>query len=264
MDARLRPRRGLPAGGPRRRRGGVHAHRPLATDRGEAAAAVGHAPAARAGRPGLRPGEAGVDARDRRRERVGPDRVRQPGAGFRELRDPGPLRDAGPEGAVAASAAGGPPAFGLFDDGARQRGLRSHFAFHRGCAERQRVGDQWPQVVHVQRHDRGLPDRHGGDGSRRRALRAGVDDHRAGGCGWPEEGAQHPDYGRRARALRLWPRRDSLRGRAGARREPTGQARCRLSHRAGSVGPGAHPSLHALAGPGAARLRHAVRARTPA
>ena len=126
------------------------------------ARAVGGAPAARAGRAGLRPGQARADARDPRHEPVRAGRVRQPGARLRQLRDPRAGRDRRPEGAVAAPAAGGRPALGVLDDRARQRGQRPDAAADARGRGRRRLGDQRPQVVLDQRLGRRLPDRDGG------------------------------------------------------------------------------------------------------
>ena len=59
-------------------------------------------------------------------------------------------------------------------------GLGPDRAAHARRARRRRLGPQRPQVVLLERLDRRLPDRHGGDRSRRAAPPARVDVHRAG------------------------------------------------------------------------------------
>src|SRR6266851_3985660 len=113
------------------------------------------------GWPGLRAGEARPDARDRRRQRVGADCVRQPGPRLRQLRGPRHLRHRGAEATLAAPTTRWPDPLRVFHDRAQHRRLGPDAALdHRGARPR-RVGDQRPQVVHVERHDRRLPHSHG-------------------------------------------------------------------------------------------------------
>ena len=225
-------------------------YRPL-QEQVQGARAVGRAPAARARRPGLRPGQARADARDPRHLAVRAERVRLPGAGLRQQRDPRARRHRRAEGALAASAAGRRPAVGLLDDRARHRRRRPDAAAHaRGSTRRRRVGDQRPQVVLLQRVDRRLPDRHGGDRPRRAAAPARVDVHRPGRHARREHRARRPDDGAPRGVLRQArrPRRDPLRGRA--RPAPThllGARGRRLPDRPAPARPGPHPPLHALA-----------------
>src|SRR6516225_4885841 len=72
---------------------------------GAPAGAVGHAPRARARRPGLRTVEAGAVERDPRALVVGAHRLRLPGTRHRERRDHRPLRHRRAEGALPAAAA---------------------------------------------------------------------------------------------------------------------------------------------------------------
>ncbi len=158
MDARLRPRRGVSPRGPRCGRGRLPARDPAAPGGGEEGEALGHPPATRIGRPGLRSGEARPDARDRRRHRVGADRVRQPGPRLRQLRGPRHLRHRSAKKALAAPASRRPDPLRVLDDRTQQRRLGSDDALDHRCARRRRMGDQRPQMVHVERHDRRLPD----------------------------------------------------------------------------------------------------------
>src|SRR5437773_9278992 len=64
---------------------------------------------------------------------------------------------------MALSAARRAAAVGFFDDRAQHRRLRPDAAFVDSSARRRRVGYQRPQVVHVERHGRGLPDHDGRD-----------------------------------------------------------------------------------------------------
>ncbi len=66
MDARLRPRRDHPAGDARPRPRDLRPHHRAAEGAGQGAGPVGRAPAARAGRRRVRPGQARADARDPR------------------------------------------------------------------------------------------------------------------------------------------------------------------------------------------------------
>ncbi len=154
-------------------------------------------------------------------------------------------------------------ALGVLDDRARCGRIRPDAVADLGCARRRRVGDQRAQVVHLQRIGGGLLDRDGGDQSRRPSVPGVVDDHRAGRRrrGWTivRDVATMEDPGHGVRALRE-PRRDSLRRRAGAGREPGGKGGLGLRAGAAAARPGTDPPLHALAGAVAAGLRHALRA----
>ncbi len=95
-------------------------HRP-AQGRGPQAGVVGRPPAARHGRPRLRPGEARADARDPRAVRVRPGDLRQPGARFRQRRTDRGRRHRGSEGALDAAAPRRQDALLLLDDRADGR-----------------------------------------------------------------------------------------------------------------------------------------------
>ena len=265
LDAPVRARRDLPPRdpGPRLR------HR----DRGDQAAAgpgqgagpVGVPPSPRARGRGVRPGQARPHARDPRPDPVRPGGVRQQRPRLGQRRAAGHRhRVLGPGGAaraVAAAPAGRAHAQRVLDDRARGRRRPDHDHHHRG-AGRGRVGDRRPQVVHQQRLGGRLPHRDGGDQPRRPPLPGVLDDRRPGrhpgGRHRPRRG-HHGGSGRALREVRR-PRRDPLPRGAGALREP-GRARGRrIPPGPEAAGPGPHPSLHALAGPVQAGLRHAVRA----
>ena len=97
---------------------------------------------------------------------------------------------------------------------------------------------------------------------RQRAVQALLDDHRADRHAGREHPARRAHDGRarppHRRARR--PRRDPLRGRAGAVREHRRQPGRRLRAGPEAPRPGPHPPRHALAGPEPAGLRHALRA----
>ncbi|CAA9487600.1 MAG: Acyl-CoA dehydrogenase, partial [uncultured Solirubrobacteraceae bacterium] len=265
LDARLRARGDLADRDDLRgaRSGGLRPRHGAAAGAGQGARAVGGAPAARARRPGLRPGQARPDARDPRHHAVRPDRLRQPGARLGQLGDPRARRLRRPEGAVPAPAARGRPALRVLDDRAAHRRRRPDAARDDRRARGRRVGRQRPQVVLLERQRRRLPDRDGGHRPRGAPLPEGVDDHRAGrhaGCADP---ARHPDDGAPGRALRP-PRRalgDRLRERPRAEGEPPRAAGRRLPDRPAPPRAGTHPPLHALARRLAAGVRHALRAR---
>ena len=100
------------------------------------------------------------------RTAVGPARLRLPGAGRRQRRDPPPVRHRRAEGALALPARRRRDPLVLLDDRARGAGLRSDDAAHACGARRRRLGDRRPQVVLVGRRGRGVRDRHGGHRSR--------------------------------------------------------------------------------------------------
>ena len=219
--------------------------------------------AARPRRAGLRPGQARPHARDPGLVAVRAQRLRQPGARLGQLRGPRAGRHRRAEGALAAPAAGGRPQVGLLDDRARDRGLGPDRAAHARRARRRRLGPQRPQVVLLERLDRRLPHRHGGHRARRPTPPARLDVHRAGRHPGRDDRPRRGDDGAPGRVLRQarQPRRDPLRGRPPRPRGAAGGGRRRLPHRPAPPRPRAHPSLHALAGRVAARLRHALRAR---
>ena len=72
---------------------------------GQGTGAVGRAPEPGAGRPGLRPGQAGPAERDRRPVTLGPFGFRIAGPRLRQRRDPRAVRHRGAEEALPASAA---------------------------------------------------------------------------------------------------------------------------------------------------------------
>ena len=173
VDARIRPRGDLSG---RADRGGDRQRRPradlrVAAPQRQGAWAVGGSPASGAGRSGLRPGEARTDERGARRLHLRAVRLRLPGARLRQQRDPRARRHAGAEGALAASAAERRAALRVLDDRARDAGLGPDAAPVARRPGRRGLHPQRPQVVHLERVDFGLPDRHGRDGSRSSAAR---------------------------------------------------------------------------------------------
>ena len=127
---------------------------------------------------------------------------------------------------------------------------------------RRRVDHQRPQVVHLQRVDRRLPDRDGGVGSGRQIAPACLDVHRrrgrSGRPGRARRGHDGAPVGE-LRSLRQ-PRGGALRGRPRARRGAAGSTGRRVPHRPAAAVSGPDPSLHAVARGGATRVRHVVRA----
>ena len=97
--------------------------------------------------------------------------------------DPREVRHRGAEAEVADPAHRGDDGVGLLDDRARQRRAPTRARSRpRARPRRRRVGDQRPQVVHVERHARRLLHRHvphRGPGRRRRPQRHDDADHRA-------------------------------------------------------------------------------------
>ena len=227
---------------------------------------MGRPPAAGHGRPRLRPGEARPDARDPRPAGLGPSIFgnNAPDSGNTELIAVGgteeqkerwmqPLLD----GKIRSC-------FSMTEPGA---GADPTLLDHHGGARRRRVGHQRPQVVLVERLDGRLPHRDGRDRRPRRHAVPGVlDVHR------PD---RHARREHRARRARPWPSpttsraspaatpRSSTRT-CGSRSRTSSAARpARPGLRAGPEAPRPrpHPPRHALARPGPAGLRHAVRAR---
>ena len=223
---------------------------------------MGRTPPAGPRRPGLRSSEARPDARDPRHVVLRVECVRLPGARLRQQRDPRARRHAGAEGALAPPTARRGAQVGVLDDGAGDARLGPDAAAHACCARRRRVRPERAQVVHVERLDRGLPDRDGRDRPGCCAPRARLDVHRAGRCPGREHGAGRCQHGASLRALRDARRahRDHLRGRAPRPRGPARKRRRGLPHLAAAARPWSHPPLHAVARAGAARLRHDVRA----
>ncbi len=224
VDARLRARGGVPARDARSDvRPGAGAD-PAAAGAGQGGGAVGGAPAAGAGWHGLRAGAAGADARDPGAVAAGAGGVRQQCAGLGERGVAGGgyrgVGERGAAGAVVAAVAGWGAAVGLLDDRARHGWIRSDAVADVGGAGRRGVGDQRAQVVHIQRVRGGLPDRDGGDQSRRAPVLGVVDDHRAGRHAGRRHRAGRLDHGGPAHAVRALrePRRDHLHRRAGAGR----------------------------------------------
>ena len=176
-------------------------------------------------------------------------------------------RHQGAEEEVAGAAARRRAAQRVLDDRARGRRLRSQADPHARAARRRRVGDRRPQVVHLERVARRLPDHDGGDRSRRATrsrgrrcsscrpstpgmkivrdvpmhVRPGPQDRRSGR---PLRGASTTAA---ASPSRTWWRR--------------GGDRTGLRAGAEAARPRPHPPRHALARHLAARLRHDVRAR---
>jgi alkanesulfonate monooxygenase SsuD/methylene tetrahydromethanopterin reductase-like flavin-dependent oxidoreductase (luciferase family) len=130
--------------------------------------------ARRARRPGLRPAEARAAQRDPRPLAVGTDRVRVPGAGHGQRGNHRPLRHPGAEGALPAAAARRRDVLLLLDDRA-PCGRRPHDVQDPCRQGRRRVGRQRLEVLLVERQDRELPDRHGGDEPRREPVPGHVD-----------------------------------------------------------------------------------------
>ena len=220
-----------------RRRARAGAARPdlrAAAGAGQGARAVGGAPGPRAGRPGLRPGQARAHARDPRDLALRAQRVRQPGARLRQQRDPRAGRDARsrrsatctrcwPGDLKSAFSMTEPDSAGLGPDAAedprrpRRRRLRHHRA----------------QVVLLQRLDRRLPHRHGGHRPRRAPAPARDDVPRARRHAGRDDPARRPDDGAPAGVLRQArrPRGDPLRGRPGPGRRPPRRRGRGLPHR---------------------------------
>ena len=230
---------------------------------GPGAGPVGRASRPRARRPGLRPGQARADARDPRQQ---PDRAagvrqrrRRTRATRRSSRSPArPSRRSG----ICIRCWPATCAVRVQHDRARHRRLGPDAAADARGARRRRVGDQRPQVVHLQRLDRRLPDRDGGHRSRGAAAPARLDVHRRrrharGRIVRDVATMEHPydsfgRYGNHAEILYEDVRvpADALLGAAGRR----------LPDRPAAPVPGPHPSLHALARGGPPGVRHALRA----
>ena len=140
-------------------------------------------------------------------------------------------------------------AFSMTEPERRRRPDAAHDA---GGPRRRRVGDQRPQVVHVERLGRRLPHRDGRHQPRRAPVPGQLDDHRAHrharastSCATSPT-MEHPDDGTGAVRRSLG---DHLPRRARAVREPRRQRGRRLRARPEAPRPGSHPPLHALAGP---------------
>ena len=191
--------------------------------------------------PGPRLHERGTGLRHRRRQPLW-----RRGAQLRQPDHPRQVRHRGPEAEVAHPARRRRDGVGLLDDGTAQRRLRPAVAHDQRRARRRRVGDQRPQVVHIQRYRCRLLHRHG---ARRRLRRS-----RQGPPG--NDGAVHrPDCDQgcehRPRHRNLGPTDvRPLRGRLRRRAHPQGQ-HPRPGRAGPSGGPGparrrAHLPLHEL------------------
>ena len=205
-------------------------------------------------RAGLRPGEAGPAQRDPRPYPLRPDRVRVPGAGLGQRRDPRPLRDAGAEGALPRAAAAQRHRVGVLDDRAAGR-VGPDAVRHPRRARRRRVGHQRREVVLLTRQLRVLPDRAGGDRPRRARPPADVDVRRAQG----DARRQHPAQRAGVRARRRDPLLHPLRGRADPQGPPARRAGRGVRGRPDPPRRRAHPPRHAHRGGRQASLRHDVR-----
>ena len=193
---------------------------------GQATRTVGHPPRTRTGRPGLRTAQARAAERDPGPLAVGADRLRLPGTRHRQRRDHRALRHRRTEAALPAAAARRRAVLLLLDDRtARRRG--SDTVHDQRRARRRRLGDQRLEVLLLQRQDRVVPDRHGGDESRSQRLPGHVDVPGAHRHAWREDRPQHRSA-RRARGRGLT-RADPLRQRAGAVARRCSAARDRRS-----------------------------------
>ena len=251
LDGGVRPSRDLAVGGdlarprPGRAVGGDRA----AAGAGQAARAVGHAPATGARRAGHGPGAPGPDARDPRQLADRAAGIRQRRAGLRQLGDPRDGRHRRAEGALAAPAARRRPAQRVQHDRARHARLGPHAAAHARDARRRRVGDRRAQVVLLQRLDRRLPDRHGRHRPRRARLAARVDVHRAARHARRGDRARRAHDGASVGAVRRLRRAlgDPLRERPRGRRRAARRRRRRVHARPGSAS-GRGASITACAG----------------
>ncbi len=223
---------------------------------------MGRAFAARAWRWWLRAGETGADARNSRCLCLCSQRFREQRAGFRQCRAVGFGRQRRTEAALDVSIVGRKTAQRVLNDRAGRSRRRPDPADHPGRTGRRRMGDQRPQMVHVQRLDGRFPDCHGGHRSGRGTASAGVDDRRTSRHSWSPDPARHPDHGAPVRTDRRarWACRDHLRGCpcAGGKSDRGGRRRFRTGAEAAGTGP--DPPLHALARPVAPSVRHALRA----
>ena len=196
--------------------------------------------------------------RDPRPLAVGADRLRLPGARHRQRRDHRPLRHARAEGALPAAAARRRDLLLLLDDRAprRRRPDDVHDPRRQG---RRRVGHQRLEVLLVERQDRVVPHRHGGDQPRRERRT------RACRCSWSRPtrrasnivrnvGLGGEPLGEGSHALIHY---DDVRvpGRRAARRRGPG-----VRHRPDPARRRPHPPRHAHHRPGPEGARHDVRA----
>ena len=212
---------------------------------------VGHPPRPRARRPGLRPAQAVAAQRDPRPLAVGADHLRLPGARHRQRRDHRPLRHRRAEGALPAPAARGRDLLLLLDDRAARR-RRPDAVQDPGGAGRRRVGHQRLEVLLVQRQDRRVPHRHGGDQPRRQRLQGhvdvpGADRHAGRRASCATSGLAGEPLGEGS------PRPHPLRRRAGAGRRAARRRGPGVRHRPDPPRRRAHPPRHAHDRPGPAR-----------
>ena len=190
----------------------------------------------------------------------GQRRLRVPGTGRGQRRDPAHVRHRRAEGALAAAARRRADPLVLLDDRARGAGLRPDDAPHARGARRRRMGDRRPQVVLVGSRRRGVRDRDGRHRPRRGPARPRDADHRprrhAGRRRRPPD-RRHGSHGQGlVDALRGALHRRPRAGLEHARRRGR-----RLPDRAEAPRPGPHPPRDALARPDAARLRADVHLR---
>ena len=159
-DRTARPRLPPPAVHPARRQP-AQGHRP-AQGRGQAARPMGDTPGIRLGRPGLRTAQARPAQRDSRAIAVGADHLRLPGTRHRQCRDHRALRHRRTEDEVPEAAARRRTVLVLLDD-RTACGRGPDPVHHAGGSRRRRLGHQRLEVLLLQRENRLVPDRDGGD-----------------------------------------------------------------------------------------------------
>ena len=211
-----------------------------AASRGPQAQALGLPSRARTRRPGLRPGQACADERDPRPLAFRTHRFRLPGAGFRQRRDSRQVRHARAEKALSRTAARQRDRLVLLDDRAAGRRRPQGFHHARRTAWRQ-LGDQRREMVLLQRALFLVPDRDGGHGSRRAAIQAALDLHRAD----RRSGREHRAQRRRRPGGQRHPRLRALSGCPRAQGPSAGTARRRLRSGADAARRRADPSRDA-------------------
>ena len=250
MDEARVPERAPARSGGRR---GAGAHRGAAGE-GARGGALGAAHAAERRRHGRRLPLLRLHERGDRPLALGAARLRLPGAGRRQRRDPAPVRHAGAAGALPRAARRRPGAVVLLDDRAGRGRLRPDAPAHEGGARRRRVGDRRPQVVLERRGRRRPSGSCSRSPTRMRRLQARDDDPGAGRHARARDRA--PDVGDGPRRAGLeHPLRGALRGRPGPGREHARRARRGVPARPEAPRPGPDPPRHALARADAAGLR---------